>query len=246
MKFSQPFFFSTHRSHVSVQPNRCALHAVLALFLAGSLVLPAMATAKQPAESATVANLALLQNSKPSTPIRLKLHGVEDLRVERLTSSSNPNHSDAELKKQAQARYVAGKLKIHESTIRKYVDLAWEEAAKREQLNPELLIAIIQKESEFRPKVQSRYGAQGLMQVVPRWHRDKLRPSESLFDPAVNIRVGADVLEEYLEKAGGNIDNALRKYSGNARGYVNSVLKESRTLARVAEQAASKTMDTKG
>src|SRR3546814_4641906 len=97
----------------------------------------------------------------------------------------------------------------------------------------------MQKESSLSPKVQSRYGAQGLMQVVRRWHREKLHPSESLFDPAVNIRVGADVLEEYLELAGGNLSAALAKYSGNARNYASAVLNASRTLAPVAYHAAA-------
>src|SRR5690606_38708735 len=104
---------------------------------------------------------------------------------------------------------------------------------------PELLIAIMNKESTFRPKVQSRYGAQGLMQVVRRWHREKLEAGESLFDPAVNIRVGTDVLEEYLEWANGDLSKALAKYSGNARGYANTVITESQKLAQVADLAAA-------
>mgnify|MGYP003776042601 CR=1 FL=1 len=78
------------------------------------------------------------------------------------------------------------------------------------------------------------------------WHGDKLHPSESLFDPEVNIRVGADVLEEYLELADGDLDRALRKYSGNARGYANTIKKESLTLARIAERAASRATLARG
>jgi soluble lytic murein transglycosylase-like protein len=140
--------------------------------------------------------------------------------------------------KQAQAEYLAKKFKQRMSAVRKYVDLAWAEAEKRDGLEPELLIAIMQKESSLRPRVQSRYGAQGLMQVVRRWHREKLDASESLFDPEVNIRVAADILEEYLELAGGSLPKALVKYSGNARGYSGKILRESRKLAHVADQAA--------
>lgn len=140
--------------------------------------------------------------------------------------------------KHAQAQYLAKKFGQRMAAVRKYVDLAWAEAEKRDGLEPELLIAIMQKESSLRPRVQSRYGAQGLMQVVRRWHREKLHPSESLFDPEVNIRVAADILEEYLELAGGSLSEALGKYSGNARGYPNKILKESRKLANVADQAA--------
>lgn len=145
-----------------------------------------------------------------------------------------------EARKQAQTKYLAQKWRQPMKIVRKYVNLAWAEADKRDGLEPELLIAVMQKESSLRPKVQSRYGAQGLMQVVPRWHREKLRPWESLFDPEVNIRVGADVLQEYLELANGSLPTALSKYSGSARGYANTVLKESRKLARLADQAAAR------
>lgn len=223
--------------------------AALACSLAASLLLPVGAMADESAvQLESIADLALHEQSfsAPQGVIRLKLHHIEDLREPATESAPVTDEGADEIKKQAQARYLAAKLKKQESSVRKYVDLAWAEASKRDQLDPELIIAIIHKESEFRPKVQSRYGAQGLMQVVRRWHGEKLRPSESLFDPVVNIRVGADVLEEYLAQAGGNLDRALRKYSGNARGYVNSVKKESRNLALVAERAASKAMIAQG
>lgn len=218
--------------------------AVLTGSLAAFLVLPVSLTAQESAlaDIKPIADLALHQPpASASSEIRMTLYGLKNWRLEAPAGESGlmAGTSDAdELKKQAQTRYLANKLKKQESTLRQYVDLAWAEAAKRKSLNPELIIAIIHKESEFRPKVQSRYGAQGLMQVVPRWHREKLQPSESLFDPEVNIRVGADVLEEYLAQAGGNMDNALRKYSGNARNYASTIKKESRALARIAEQAA--------
>ncbi len=213
-----------------------------ALLLAAILMLPAslplQAGEVSGRSSASIAELALHERPATSASIRMKLHGIEDLRSKRNDSPLGSNSMD-ELKKQAQARYLAKKLKKDVAHVRPYVDLAWAEASRREFVDPELLIAIIQKESEFHPKAKSRYGAQGLMQVVRRWHHDKLHPSESLYDPVVNIRVGAEVLEEYLAQAGGDMNRALRKYSGNARGYVNTVLKETRALARIAEQAAS-------
>lgn len=228
----------------------CALSIVLSL--PATLQAGGTATKSGPSSSAA----ASPDPAAGSETIRIRLHAVEHLRSSGDHASLDshslrgnlPGASDIteELKKQAQAAYLAAKLKKREAVVRKYVDLAWEEARKREWLAPELLIAIMQKESSLQPKVQSRYGAQGLMQVVRRWHHDKLHPSESLFDPEVNIRVGADVLEEYLALSNGNIDQALRKYSGNASGYVNTILKESRTLARVAERAASKAQVAQG
>lgn len=144
-----------------------------------------------------------------------------------------------EARKQAQVEYLAKKLRQPPQTLQQYVQLAWAEASRRAGLRPELLLAIMHKESTFRPKVQSRYGAQGLMQVVRRWHGDKLDKNESLFDPEVNVRVGTDVLEEYLDWAEGDISKALAKYSGNARGYANKIIDESRKLAQVADTAAA-------
>lgn len=144
-----------------------------------------------------------------------------------------------EASKQAQTKYLAKKFRQKPKAVRHYVDLAWAESERRNGIAPELLIAIMQKESSLRPHVRSRYGAQGLMQVVRRWHREKLSPSESLLDPEVNIRVGADILEEYLELAGGNLAKALKKYSGNARGYSSRILKESRKLSDIASQAVA-------
>ncbi|MGB6103896.1 MAG: transglycosylase SLT domain-containing protein [Pusillimonas sp.] len=175
--------------------------------------------------------VALLQQSdNAATAPDTELEALGSLHIETLAE---------EARKLAQTKYLAEKFGQQPATVRKYVDLAWAEADKRDGIEPELLIAIMQKESSLRPRVQSRYGAQGLMQVVRRWHHDKLSPSESLFDPEVNIRVGADILEEYLELAGGSLIKALGKYSGSARGYPNRILKESRKLAQVAEQAAT-------
>ncbi len=158
--------------------------------------------------------------------------------LERLDQHSLDSIAD-EASKQAQAEYLAKKFRKSLTVMRNYVDLAWNEAQASDGLTPELLIAIMQKESSLRPKIQSRYGAQGLMQVVRRWHRDKLHPSESLFDPQVNVRVGTDVLQEYLDAANGNLNKALRKYSGNTPGYAGKVLKASRELAHIAAIAVA-------
>lgn len=249
MKISHSFDSLIRHIH-----NRTPLHQAgrlaASLCLTAGLCMPGWAMADEANASDSAQDVALLQSQiTPATAepvIRLKLHGIERLTDEPARPAAPASTAIDELKKEAQSRYLAKKLRQREAAVRQYVDLAWAEASKRDALAPELLIAIIQKESTFRPKVQSRYGAQGLMQVVRRWHRDKLHPSESLFDPVVNIRVGADVLEEYLALAGGNLDNALRKYSGNARGYANTILKESRRLARIAEQATAQAQVAQG
>ncbi len=204
-----------------------------ALCIAGSAIAIPSAWASEPdSDPAAMAfnQLTVLEpvHRQPDPALEIDLESVQDM--ESLVD---------EARMRAQVEYLAEKLRKPPQTVQKYVQLAWAEAGRRVGLTPELLIAIMHKESTFQPKVQSRYGAQGLMQVVRRWHREKLKASESLFDPVVNVRVGADILEEYLESMGGDLSKALTKYSGNSRGYAKKVLGESRKLAQVADMAAA-------
>lgn len=99
------------------------------------------------------------------------------------------------------------------------------EVAKQYSLPPSLLLAIMAKESSFEHRVVSSYGATGLMQVVPRFHLERLENGEtaqSLQNPTTNIRVGADILSEYVSTEG-SLDKALLKYSGNATAYARRV-----------------------
>lgn len=128
--------------------------------------------------------------------------------------------------------HLASKYKRHEDAVRMYVDLAFEEAQKHPDVTPELILAVIQKESSLRPWVKSNYGAEGLMQVVRRWHPEKVQDEESLLEPDVNIRVGAQILQEYIRQKQGDLKAALVKYSGNAKGYANYVLAEATVLQK--------------
>lgn len=105
---------------------------------------------------------------------------------------------------------------------RDVVKAAFREGARHE-ISPLLILAVIEKESSFRHEVVNSYGAVGLMQVVPRWHPDKLTPGEGptaqLLKPEVNVKVGTKVLAEYLAEKKGDLPAALKKYSGNARKY---------------------------
>jgi len=133
-------------------------------------------------------------------------------------------------KKEAQIQYLLAKYKRAETKVRHYVNLAWQHADKYPAIEPELLLAIMQKESSLRADVKNGYGAIGLMQVVPRFHKEKIKAGETLFDPDVNIRVGAQVLDEYLRWHKGELNAALKRYSGGARGYPRDVLSEREKL----------------
>ncbi len=62
-------------------------------------------------------------------------------------------------------------------------------------------------------------GAQGLMQVIPRYHQDKIgqgRGKYALFDPTLNVRVGTLVLQEGLQRYG-SLQRALQYYNGSLK-----------------------------
>ncbi|HEX6735329.1 MAG TPA: transglycosylase SLT domain-containing protein [Azonexus sp.] len=104
-------------------------------------------------------------------------------------------------------------------------------AARELQLDPLLIIAVIGVESGFNPFSQSVYGAQGLMQVVPRFHVDKLPEEDpaAILDPVTNVRVGARVLSESIRRMGG-VEEGLQQFGGAAndpdRRYSSKVLAE--------------------
>ncbi|MDX5445420.1 MAG: transglycosylase SLT domain-containing protein [Zoogloeaceae bacterium] len=89
-------------------------------------------------------------------------------------------------------------------------------SAREAELDPLLIVAMIAVESSFNPEAKSHAGALGLMQVIPRWHMDKIGPENdytALFDPRFNVQVGTLVLVEGLQRYG-TLEAALQYYNG--------------------------------
>lgn len=98
--------------------------------------------------------------------------------------------------------------------------------ASRLHIPPELVLAVIDVESDFDRFAISSAGARGYMQVMPFWLRKIGRPADNLFNPQVNIRVGCMILRYYLDQENGDMMRALSRYNGNASStrYSNRVL----------------------
>lgn len=79
---------------------------------------------------------------------------------------------------------------------------------------PELLMAMIERESSGRPDAESG-GCKGLMQISDRWHKDRMERLEvtDIYDVDGNIHVGADYLAELFEKYE-DVGNVLMVYHG--------------------------------
>ncbi len=141
------------------------------------------------------------------------------------------------LQQQAQlAQHLAKKYAQPLPEVTRIVKAAFHEGP-RHGVPPLLILAIIEKESSFRSQVVNFYGAMGLMQVVPRYHREKLdqkKGLQQLLVPETNVRVGTQILAEYLKAHKGDLPAALKKYSGNAREYFTKVAAYRRNLMKVA------------
>jgi len=102
--------------------------------------------------------------------------------------------------------------------------------ATRAELQPELVLAVIDIESNFDRFAISSAGARGLMQVMPFWLKEIGRPGDSLFRVETNLRYGCTILKYYIEKERGNLYQALARYNGSRGsrtypGKVNTVWK---------------------
>jgi len=112
-------------------------------------------------------------------------------------------------------------------------------AADEVGLDPLLVLAVIAVESRFNPIAESGMGAKGLMQIIPRYHLDKLRAAggeDAVFDPEANIRVGSRILQEYVYRHG-TLEAGLQQYNGASRDgnayYARRVMAERERLEDV-------------
>jgi len=93
---------------------------------------------------------------------------------------------------------------------------------------PEFITHLIKRESGFDVLAVSNKGASGLMQVLPKYHEDKMKKmgitNGQLFHIDNNIKLGCWILREYYNDTG-SIEKALTKYvGGNHNGYINDIL----------------------
>jgi soluble lytic murein transglycosylase-like protein len=98
--------------------------------------------------------------------------------------------------------------------------------ARRLDLPPGLVMAVIDVESRFDRWAVSYAGAVGLMQVMPFWPRKLGMTNAELVRIPQNIRMGCTILKYYLDLEGGNYARALARYNGSVgkRTYSDLVL----------------------
>jgi soluble lytic murein transglycosylase-like protein len=149
-----------------------------------------------------------------------------------------------EREQRAVVEFIAKRYRVAEEAIAGFVASAYR-AGSELKLDPLLILAVMAVESRYNPVAESVLGAKGLMQVIARFHLDKLIEhggEPALLDPEVNIQVGARILHEYLRRFG-DLETALQMYAGafdepNSQ-YSSKVLAERARLQQAARARPS-------
>lgn len=117
--------------------------------------------------------------------------------------------------------------------IRKLHAFYIDQASEKWKVKKERIVSIANRESEFNSCAVSSEGAVGVMQVLPRAHKDKIKrrrllPGE-IFTLENNYDIGAEILHDLLKKR--SLDSALQGYVGGKHPtYIQDVKKTIRRL----------------
>ena len=141
---------------------------------------------------------------------------------------TGPSAAEAarEREQRAVTEFIAQRYRVSDEAIANFVEIAYR-AGEQHAVDPMLILAVMAIESRYNPVAESTMGAKGLMQVIPKFHLEKLVDhggESALLEPEVNITVGAQILREYtrrfedieaaLQMYGGAFDEPTARYSG--------------------------------
>ena len=141
-----------------------------------------------------------------------------------------------EREQRAVTEFIAKRYRVSDAAVAGFVSTAYR-AGSQHSVDPLLILAVMAVESRYNPVAESTMGAKGLMQVIPRFHLEKLIDhggEHALLEPDVNITVGAQILREYTRRLGGDTEAALQMYAGAfdepTSQYANKVFAEKARL----------------
>lgn len=182
-----------------------------------------------------------IENTIPSGTSKLSLTAIENLPILDL-SELTPQQIRV-------TDWIANRYRVAPEMVALLVQEAWN-IGDQKRLDPTLILAIVAIESRFNPYAQSQVGATGLMQVMTNIHSAKFERTGgavTVFDPVTNMRVGVQVLEEHVRRAG-SLEGGLKQYVGATgptdNGYGAKVLAERDRLRRVILGNQSYSLDS--
>ena len=128
-------------------------------------------------------------------------------------SDSFKDRFDAEVWLMDMSNRLKSRVPDHDTRLELLKNIHYE--ANKAGLAPELVLAVINVESNFNRWAISKVGAQGLMQIMPFWLSEFPQAGDNLFDIRTNLRLGCTILKHYLEKEKGDRQRALARYNGS-------------------------------
>ena len=171
---------------------------------------------------AALAGLLLLPLREPVEKV---LPALPALVIDQVVAASTPAQSvhpvqpvaDTPLAREQQAvsEFIAKRWRIADDAAAGFVATAYR-AGEQHRLDPLLILAVMAVESRYNPVAESVMGARGLMQVIAKYHPEKLEAhggEQALLEPDINIQVGAQILREYQRRFG-DTETALQMYAG--------------------------------
>lgn len=120
-----------------------------------------------------------------------------------------------EREQRAVTEFIAKRYRVSDTAVAGFVTAAYR-AGGQYSVDPLLVLAVMAIESRYNPVAESSMGARGLMQVIPKYHLEKLLDhggEHALLEPDVNIAVGTQILREYTRRFG-DVETALQMYAG--------------------------------
>jgi hypothetical protein len=142
----------------------------------------------------------------------------------------------------ALTQFIASRYRVADEVVAGIVNAAYR-AANEHAVDPLLVLAVVATESGYNPIAESVVGAKGLMQIIAKFHPEKLAGyggEDALFEPEVNVRVGTQILHEYLRRYG-DLETALQVYAGalddTDTRYARKVFSERARLQQALERS---------
>lgn len=172
----------------------------------------------------TLAGLLLLLTAAGLAETRPDPELRELLRAAANEADSFPDRFEAQVWLTDMSRRLERQVRDPEERI--YILTRVHYEANRVGLPPELILAVIEVESNFDRYAISVAGALGLMQVMPFWLEEIGRPGDNLLHIDTNLRYGCTILKYYYDKENGDLRRALGRYNGSLgkRKYPNKVI----------------------
>jgi soluble lytic murein transglycosylase-like protein len=140
-------------------------------------------------------------------------------------ASSFEDRFDAEVWLTDMSRRLARQVPDHDERIAILTTV--HQQATRAGVAPELVLAVIDVESNFDRFAISSASALGLMQVMPFWvpelgYKDK----NDLFKIQINVLLGCYILKYYIDRENGDLIKGLARYNGSVgrRWYSDRVM----------------------